>query len=90
MALSQLARHGEDTARSGRTERPLVERGARRKAWRRPVAAGKIGVPNGVQRERAAEASSNTRRSDGSRAEGCWPGKREYGRMTERTPSARG
>ncbi len=90
MALSQLARHGEDTARSGRTERPLVERGARRKAWRRPVAAGKIGVPNGVQRERVAEESSNTRKGERSKTESHWPRKREYGRMTERTPSAGG
>ena len=90
MAWGQPARHGKGTARTGRTERPLVERKARLKARQGPVAAEKIGVPNGVQRERAAEASSNTRRSDGSRAEGCWPGKREYGRMTERTPNARG
>ncbi len=89
MAWGQLARHGKGTARTGRTERPLVERKARLKARQGPVAAEKIGVPNGVQRERAAEAGSTPCRSGGSGAEGCWPGKREYGRMTERAPSAR-
>ena len=90
MALSQLAWHGEGAARSGRAERSLVERRARQKAWRRTAADGKIGMPNGVQRKRVAEEGSNTRKSERSKTESRWPRKRDYGRLTERTPNRGG